>query len=531
MSTCVLIPRIVHMYVMQYPSLVLFPRLWMCLFCTHIPLLKTCYNIPLLFSLSLTHTHTHTHTHTRTHIHTRTHTHTLTNSPCGKKFRSKPQIARFLGESADLGCFDFSRAGTPGDGSQRRRARDRSAKKNVEQLNKQVPLVRPLTNNPLRPSGPIRRTCGVIKLPVIWVAPPTDDELKNNVMSAPLPIPAHPIGQAKPPEAPKPKSPQQATTLVAPVGSGAAELIVPHLWENRLDGVNPCSHETGLEIVVTVNKPQNGLSVCGTGALSDGAGATTTGPTAPTTTGVNSNNLNAHATSAAIQNSPMIQNLIKQQQRKVQLMMPQQSGCGTVSGISTSAAQSLIQSLKHQQQVSSTALLSQSGVVLTGASLSNLLRQQQLQQQQQRSSVGLTVTSGRTTTSAVNSTAVGSVSSIGMAAVGNGRLPSQDGAGSKLSSGHVHLASGNSNQQGHVSNIKVSLTAGAASTNPFGSSSVSASMVSNGPTIMNMDTGDNVGGSKFVSDSEIRLQEEKVRQLRQQVLAAAQAAAKGSTVV
>ena len=332
------------------------------------------------------------------------------------------------------------------------------------------------------------------------------------------------------------------------MGSGAAELIVPHLWENRLDGVNPCSHETGLEIVVTVNKPQNGLSVCGTGALPDGVGTGATANQGPTTatgganapTGLNSNNLNANA---AIQNSPMIQNLIKQQQKKVHLIMPQQSSGGggaSVSGINTSAAQNLIlQSLKNQQLVSSGALLSQSGVVLTSTSLSNLLRQQQLRQHQRSSVGGLTVTSGRTTTSAVNSTAVGSVSSVGMAAVGNGRLPSQDGVGAggkQLSGGHIHLAStGGSNQQqgSHVSNIKVSLTAGAASTNPFGSGTVSASMVSNGPTIMNMDTtGDNVGGSKFVSDSEIRLQEEKVRQLRQQLMAAAaQAAAKGSAVV
>ena len=423
-----------------------------------------------------------------------------------------------------------------------------------------MPLVRPLTNNPLRPSGPIRRTCGVIKLPVIWVAPPTDEELKNNVMSTPpppslppgpLPAPVHPpIGQAKPPppEAVPPKPPQQQpTTLVAPVGSGAAELIVPHLWENRLDGVNPCSHETGLEIVVTVNKPQNGLSVCGTGALPDGVGTGATAKQGPATAtgganapiGVNSNNLNANA---AIQNSPVIQNLIKQQQKKVHLIMPQQSGGGgaAVSGINTSAAQNLIlQSLKSQQLVSSGTLLSQSGVVLTSASLSNLLRQQQLRQHQRSSVGGLTVTSGRTTTSPVNSTAVGSVSSVGMAAVGNGRLPSRDGVGAggkQLSGGHIHLAgSSGSNQQqgGHVSNIKVSLTAGAASTNPFGSSGVSASMVSNGPTIMNMDTTSNdVGGSKLVSDSEIRLQEEKVRQLRQQLMAAAaQAAAKGSAVV
>ena len=386
--------------------------------------------------------------------------------------------------------------------------------------------MRPLTNNPLRPSGPIRRTCGVIKLPVIWVAPPTDDDVKNDVMSTPLPLPTHPIGQAKPPEASKPPQ-QQLTTLVAP---GAAELVVPAMWENRLVGVKPCNHETGLEIVVAVNKPQNGLSVCGTGALPDGVGA---GATSTSSAGVNSNNMNAHATNA-VQNSPVIQSLIKQQQKKIGLITSQTGlqSSSAVSGISTTAAQSLLQTLKSQQQkqlVSSPAtLLSQSGVVLTGASLSNLLRQQQFQQK--HGSVGLTVTSGRTTTSAVNSTAVGSVSSIGMAAVGNGRLPSQDRIGGKLNSGRIQHTSGSSNQQGHVSNIKVSLTAGAASTNPFGSSSVSASMVANGPTIMNTDTGDNVGGSKFVSDSEIRLQEEKVRQLRQQLLAA-QAGAKGSTVV
>ena len=395
--------------------------------------------------------------------------------------------------------------------------------------------MRPLTNNPLRPSGPIRRTCGVIKLPVIWVAPPTDDDLKNDVMSAPLPLPANLVGQAKPPlEASKP--PQQVTTLVAPISSGVAELVVPALWENRLVGVKPCDHETGMEIVVAVNKPQNGISVCGTGALPDGVGATTTAA------GMNGGDLKVHANTR--QDLPAIQNLMRQQQKKANLMtalsQTQTSLQGGVTGISTTspAAQSLIQSLKSQQPkhlVSSATLVPQSGMLLTSASLSNLLRQQQ-QLQQQHGSVGLTVTSGRTTTSAVNSTAVGSVSSIGMAAVGNGRLSYQDGGvgggsiGGKLSS-HVHHTggAGSSNQP---QQIKLSLTGGAASTNAFGGGSVSSSMVSNGPTIMNMDTGSDIGGtSKFVSDSEIQLQEEKVRQLRQQLLAAAQAAAKGSAVV
>ncbi|GAA6095845.1 methyl-CpG-binding domain protein 2 [Tachysurus ichikawai] len=29
------------------------------------------------------------------------------NNPSGKKFRSKPQLSRYLGNTVDLGCFDF----------------------------------------------------------------------------------------------------------------------------------------------------------------------------------------------------------------------------------------------------------------------------------------------------------------------------------------------------------------------------------------------------------------------------------------
>ena len=486
-----------------------------------------CNILSLSFSLSLSHSISLSHSLSLSLA-----VLSLTNSPCGKKFRSKPQIARFLGETADLGCFDFSRAGTPGDGSQRRRARDRSAKKTIEQISKHVPTVRPLTNNPLRPSGPIRRTCGVIKLPVIWVAPPTDDDLKNDVMSAPLSLPAHPVGQAKPLEASKP--PQQMATLVAPVGSGTAELVVPAMWENRLVGVKPCNHETGMEIVVTVNKPQNGLSISGAGALSTAA------------EGLNGG---AELNSNVIQNSPTLQNLIRQQQQQ------QQKKTATLMATLTQAAQAhsvsqsngtsqqpgLIQSSKLPQQQqkhlvssSTAAILSQSGgVVLTSASLANLLRQQQqqhLQRQQQQASTGLTVTSGRAITTSINSTALGSISSVGMAATGNGRLHLQEGSGGGKVGEHVRHVGASGGQSSHISNnIKLSLTGGAASsTNPFVSSTLS---VANGPSSMDIDAGEDVEGSKFVSDSEIKLQEEKVRQLRQQLLAAAQAAAKGSAVV
>ena len=389
-----------------------------------------------------------------------------------------------------------------------------------------MPTVRPLTNNPLRPSGPIRRTCGVIKLPVIWVAPPTDDELKNDVMSAPpLPLPSLPASQAKPPEASKP-APQPVPTLVAPVGNGATELVVPAMWENRLVGVKPCDHETGMEIVVTVNKPQNGLSVCGAGALPEA--------------GVNGGELNSNM----LQNSPTLQNLIRQHQQKktlnlVATLSPSQTTNLQGSNATASQQQNLIQSLQQKHLTSSTVAAASNllppaaGMVLSNASLSNLLRQQQqqLQQKVQHSQHGMMVTSGRTTTTPTHSTAGGSVSSVGMAATGNGRVPHHESGigGGKLSGGHIHRTS---NQPGHLSHkdrIKLSLTGGAASsTNAFGSTA----SISNGPSSMDIDTDEGVNASsEFVSDSEIQLQEEKVRQLRQQLLAAAQAAAKGSAVV
>lgn len=170
-------------------------------------------------------------------------------SPCGKKFRSKPQIARFLGESVDLACFDFSRAGTPGDGTQRRRARDRSSKRIID-LSRPTPLIRPLSINPLRPSGPIRRTCGVIKLPVTLVVPPSEQDLhvKNSQLSL-LSIEA------------KASQQQQQQQQQGGAGGGNGGLAVQASWERKLLGVKAYDHESGSEIELSSKPPllQNGM--------------------------------------------------------------------------------------------------------------------------------------------------------------------------------------------------------------------------------------------------------------------------------
>ena len=102
--------------------------------------------------------------------------------------------------------------------TQRRRARDRQINKRTESV-KPMPVVRPLTVNPLRASGPIRRTCGVIKLPVTWVAPPDDDQGGTNLNSL---------------------TPGEQKSQI--------HVIVQSLWEKRLFGVKPYDHVTGDEI-------------------------------------------------------------------------------------------------------------------------------------------------------------------------------------------------------------------------------------------------------------------------------------------
>ena len=115
-----------------------------------------------------------------------------------------------------------------------------------------MPTVRPLTNNPLRPSGPIRRTCGVIKLPVTWVPPPCDDEImiaSVRSQEAPPPPALNPIpaegGGESTQNQPKPDPSPPAPPPPPP----SAIVIVPALWENRLRGVKPYDYETGTEII------------------------------------------------------------------------------------------------------------------------------------------------------------------------------------------------------------------------------------------------------------------------------------------
>ena len=362
-------------------------------------------------------------------------------SPCGKKFRSKPQIARFLGDCADLSCFDFSRAGTPGDGTQRRRARDRTAKKNAIDLMRPMPPVRPLSVNPLRPSGPIRRTCGVIKLPVTCVAPPTDDELKNNFV--PTTANSDPVN---PPSVPS-----------TSVSTSSSNIVVPSLWESRLCGVKAYNHETGSEISMELNKPQNGLN---------------TSSTLPA--GVNTRQFST----ANLQNLPQQQNT-------------QQLPLGVTPG-----THNLIEGLNSTPSVSSPLYNSPT-----------LVPNPQVTQQHKAVMV---------------SQSTSPVPSILQHVVGGGSV----GISLSLRENGQQYSSGQSNntisdrQQSHLSGKEFRQGAVTQSTNV--TSAVPAFRVSpivvNGPaktTSVNAET-----MTHFVSETELRIQEEKVRLLRQKLMAA-----------
>ncbi len=101
-----------------------------------------------------------------------------------------------------------------------------------------APPVRPLSNNPLRPSGPVRRTCGVIKLPVVHVRDPSPSEVDGQDSVANIPE------LSAKEDTPKlnPLSPLAITT--------SSGVVVPALWENRLLGVKACDYETGNDIIL-----------------------------------------------------------------------------------------------------------------------------------------------------------------------------------------------------------------------------------------------------------------------------------------
>ncbi len=113
------------------------------------------------------------------------------------------------------------------DGTQRRRARDRNPQglgRRMEQRTSIVPpTIRPLTMNPLRPSGPVRRTCGVIKLPVMLLSPPVGDTtLRDNILGT------------------QGVNDQKTTHSL--------NVVVQSFWEKRLKTVKPLDYLSGKEL-------------------------------------------------------------------------------------------------------------------------------------------------------------------------------------------------------------------------------------------------------------------------------------------
>ncbi|XP_023699597.1 methyl-CpG-binding domain protein 3 isoform X6 [Paramormyrops kingsleyae] len=93
--------------------------------------------------------------------------------PAGKKFRSKPQLARYLGNSMDLSSFDF-----------------RTGKMLMSKLNKNRQRVRYDNNNQtkgkpdLNTSLPVRQTASIFKQPVTKVTNHPSNKVKTDPQKA-----------------------------------------------------------------------------------------------------------------------------------------------------------------------------------------------------------------------------------------------------------------------------------------------------------------------------------------------------------
>ncbi|XP_075885299.1 methyl-CpG-binding domain protein 2 [Nelusetta ayraudi] len=91
-------------------------------------------------------------------------------SPSGKKFRSKPQLARCLGNAVDLGCFDF-RTGKMMPGK---------LQKNKQRL-RHDPLSLAKGGKPdLNTALPIRQTASIFKQPVTKVTSHPSNKVKTD---------------------------------------------------------------------------------------------------------------------------------------------------------------------------------------------------------------------------------------------------------------------------------------------------------------------------------------------------------------
>ncbi|XP_047426156.1 methyl-CpG-binding domain protein 2 isoform X3 [Mugil cephalus] len=95
-------------------------------------------------------------------------------SPTGKKFRSKPQLSRYLGNTVDLACFDF-RTGKMMPGK---------LQKNKQRF-KHDPLSLAKGGKPdLNTSLPIRQTASIFKQPVTKVTSHPSNKVKTDLQRA-----------------------------------------------------------------------------------------------------------------------------------------------------------------------------------------------------------------------------------------------------------------------------------------------------------------------------------------------------------
>ncbi|XP_015705925.1 methyl-CpG-binding domain protein 2-like isoform X6 [Coturnix japonica] len=88
-------------------------------------------------------------------------------SPTGKKFRSKPQLARYLGNAVDLSCFDFRTGKMMPSKLQKNKQRLRG---DAMQANKGKP--------DLNTALPIRQTASIFKQPVTKVTNHPDNKVR-----------------------------------------------------------------------------------------------------------------------------------------------------------------------------------------------------------------------------------------------------------------------------------------------------------------------------------------------------------------
>ncbi|XP_031143168.1 methyl-CpG-binding domain protein 2 isoform X2 [Sander lucioperca] len=95
-------------------------------------------------------------------------------SPSGKKFRSKPQLSRYLGNSVDLGCFDF-RTGKMMPGK---------LQKNKQRLRHDLLSLGKGGKPDLNTALPIRQTASIFKQPVTKVTSHPGNKVKTDLQRA-----------------------------------------------------------------------------------------------------------------------------------------------------------------------------------------------------------------------------------------------------------------------------------------------------------------------------------------------------------